>query len=629
MDKIEEFKNKIIKANELYRVGSPIMTDLEYDTLLEQYRDLVPVEEYNTFICTLHEKTGKIKLPYILGSLNKLKCQEPDTIIKFISKYAHDKLHVSAKIDGISACIVYKDGKLVHAATRGNGEFGESLDDKITFVKGIILELPEKLNVTIRGELVILKSDFENMDGSNPRNVCAGIMNRKVTSKEWNQNDLNKITFIPYTILGDEYTKEEQFKLLKSFGFQTAWNIIIDDSAYKILQKDKYGFADLLFKYATQELPYEIDGIVISNPSYKNENKYYPDAQVAVKTNTMSAETTLIDINWEGPSKNGIMFPVAVLEPISLGGAIISKATLNNLDYISNLNLKYGCKVKISKRGDIIPAVDSVISIPEYAKDIQLPNNCSCCGAELIRDGVHLRCMNKECRTQKIYQIEHFIKKMGVANASYKTLDNFGIDSYEKLLSFKANPKKLSEKKFIDELKNKIFNKSSIEIFTSLDIKDVGETLQQKIIDFYGWDNIKNPNFNFNCGLPTGIGEITLNKFKEAYIQNLYITNLFINDIRYSWTENLNKSIKTTNIKGSICFTGALSISRNDATKFAIDAGFEVKNSVTKGLTYLVTSDPNSGSSKNEKAKKYGTSVIDEKTFMNLIKNSEDTIMDF
>ena len=466
------------------------------------------------------------------------------------------------------------------------------------------------------------------MNGTNPRNVCAGIMNRKRTSKEWNELDLYKVSFIPYTVLGEEYTKEEQFQLLKDCGFNTAWHTIMQGYMYEILKKDPNALADLMFKYATQDLPYEIDGVVISDPTYRNEDKYYPDRQAAVKTNTMSAETTLIDVSWEGPSKNGVMFPVAVFEPTLLGGATITKATLNNLDYIADLGLKYGCRIRISKRGDIIPAVDAVVSTPEGAHDIEFPEECPCCGSKLVRDGVNMRCANPDCRAQKIYQVEHFIKKLGVMNASYKTLDNLGIDSYEKLLAFVPNPKKAIEKKLADELRNKVFTKSPIDIFCALDIRDVGETLQKKIIDYYGWDNVKDPGFGFHGNLPPGIGEITLGKFTEARLENLAIADRFVSDVRYSWRET-DMAPKTVAVKkGSVCFTGALSIPRGQAAKLAEAAGFEVKNAVSKGLTYLVTPDPNSGSSKNEKAKKYGTTVIDEAAFMKLVDVNESSVLD-
>ena len=627
----EDLKAEIIEANEHYRAGCQIMDDLSYDELLEQYKTLVQPEEYDSFIRTLHEKSGKVKLPYLLGSLTKLKCQEPESIAKFIAKYAPDRLHVSAKVDGISACLIYKDNKLVHAATRGDGEFGESLDDKIRFVKGVGLELPlpVKKDLAIRGELVILKKDFESMDGTNPRNVCAGIMNRKRTSKEWNEGDLYKITFIPYTVLGNEYTKAEQFQLLKDCGFQTAWNTTLQGYTYELLKKDPAALADLMFKYATQDLPYEIDGVVISDTTYRNEDKYYPNAQAAVKTNTMVAETTLIDVSWEGPSKDGIMFPVAVFEPTPLGGATITKATLNNLDYIDGLGLKYGCRIRISKRGDIIPAVDAVVSTPAGAKDIERPNECPCCGYELVRDGVHLRCTNPCCRVQNIYRVEHFIKKLVVMNVSFKTLENLGIDSYRKLVAFVPNKKYKVETNFAEELKTKVFTKSPVDIFCALNIRDLGETLQRKIVDFYGWENItKDPALFEFKGMPEGIGEITLNKFKDCYKENIEIVKMFTADNRYSFTGKVTEPKRKTAVKGSVCFTGALSIPRGDASKLAEAAGYEVKNSVTKGLTYLVTPDPNSGSSKNEKAKKYGTKVIDEAEFMKLVDLNAGSVMD-
>ena len=360
----EDLKAEIIEANEHYRAGRQIIDDFSYDELLEQYKTLVQPEEYDSFIRTLHEKSGKVKLPYLLGSLTKLKCQEPESIAKFVAKYAPDRLHVSAKIDGISACLIYKANKLVHAATRGDGEFGESLDDKIRFVNGVVpeLPLPVKKDLAIRGELVILKKDFESMDGTNPRNVCAGIMNRKRTSKEWNERDLYKVTFIPYTVLGDEYTKAEQFQLLKDCGFKTTWNITLQGYTYEILRKNPVELANIMFEYATQDLPYEIDGVVISDTTYRNEDRYYPNAQAAVKTNTLIATTKIIDISWEGPSKDGRFCPCAILEPVEIGGAIITKCTLNNIDFIEKMNIKYGADVEICKSGDIIPKILRVLS---------------------------------------------------------------------------------------------------------------------------------------------------------------------------------------------------------------------------------------------------------------------------
>ena len=189
------------------------------------------------------------------------------------------------------------------------------------------------------------------------------------------------------------------------------------------------------------------------------------------------------------------------------------------------------------------------MNVQELHDNYGAPLQCPSCGYDLIIDGVDLRCANPDCRAQKIYRIEHFIKKLGVMNASYKTLDNFGIDSYEKLLSFRPNPSKAMEKKLADELVNKVFRKSPEDIFAALNIRDLGEKIQKKIIGFYGWKNISDPSFGFEGGLPSGIGDITLSKFKDARLENLRVTDMFVKDIRYSWTESAEPVSKQVRVK--------------------------------------------------------------------------------
>lgn len=621
-----ELKSKILSANKAYRAGTAIMSDAEFDSLVEQYEKTVTAEEFNAFRDSLHEAKGKIRHSYVMGSLDKLKCEEPETIVAFVKRHVRSKLNVSAKVDGISCRLKYSGGKLVESATRGDGNYGEDLSEKIGYVKGIAHSIPYDGEVDIRGELVILKSDFEDLSGfANPRNACAGIMNRKKTSKEWNVDDIGHVTFVPYTVLGPEYTKAKQFELLEKWGFENvAWHRSFDMSCFK---KDE-DLISAMFEYATQDLPYEIDGVVISDDEYRNEDKYRPDAQAAVKTNQLVAETTLIDVVFEGPSKNGVFVPVAVLEPVEIGGSMIARATCHNLDFMDEKGLTYGCGVKIIKSGDIIPKIIEVTSALPNARKIELPTICACCGEELVRDGVNLVCKNRDCSDQKTYQVKSFIKKLGVMNASYKTLKNFGIDSYAKLLSFVPNKSYKSETKFCDELKTKVFTRSPIDLFCSLNMKDLGKTLQKKIVDFYGWDNIKAGTFS--GGLPEGIGQITIDKFKDCYLQNMEVVNAIVSDVRYSWkAEDVSVIKAKTAVKGSVCFTGSLNtMGRKEASELAVSAGFEVKSSVTKGLTYLVTNTPDSGSSKNVKAQKLGTKIITEDQFIELVSNQDGSVMD-
>lgn len=626
----DDIKNKIVSANSAYRSGTPIMSDQTFDDLCDEYQKLVSADEWNAFRDSLHEKAGKVKHPFIMGSLDKIKYEEPETVKQFIDKHC-PCLIASAKVDGISCRLHYEDGKLVSASTRGNGEFGEDITDKIKFVKCVPKVLgtgkfgDEYKNIDIRGELVILKNDFATMTGfANARNACAGIMNRK----DWNADDISKITFVAYTILGDKFTKEAQFAYLNSWGgFCIAWNKQF--RTYEFLHKTADEVAKTMFEYASQEFDYETDGLVLCNASYRNEAKYRPDECKAFKINQLVAETTIVDVVWEGPSKNGIMVPVAILEPVELGGATISRCSLYNCDFICKMKLMYGSRVKLMRSGDVIPKIVEVLeNNGKLLTVIEVPTECPICGSSLDFSGVNPKCINPLCEDKLLHQTVDFIKRLGVKSASEATLEKFNINKIPDLLTFRANPKYKTEVKLESELLAKVFSRSKQELLAAMPFEDLGETLINKIVDFYGYDNIEAGKPY--VGLPPGVGELTLQKFKDKILENLEYVNKFINDDRYNYlevTEDDSANIQKNGM--SVCFTGKLNtMSRSKASKLAEDNGFEVRGGVNKGLTYLVTNDPNSGSSKNRKAKELGTKVITEDEFLKLCNSSDSNLDD-
>ena len=358
-----ELKDKIASANAAYREGDAVMTDAEYDALLEQYQASVPKDEYEAFARTLHEAKGKVKHPFVMGSLTKYKYEQPETIDQFIDKYCDNGINVSAKVDGISCRLHYENGKLVSASTRGDGYQGEDLTDKIQYVKCVPKILgngkfaDEYKSIDIRGELVILKDDFAKMSGfANPRNACAGIMNRK----DFLLEDVSCVTFVAYTILGQQFEKDEQFALLEAWGgFKVAWHK--DYSSKYYFKVRSLSAADEFFALVQQDFEYEVDGLVVCDTKYKNEDKYKPDACMAFKTNQLTAVTRIIDIDWSEVSKDGFITPVAILEPVELGGSTICRATLHNLNTLKKLNIDFGDTIKIIKSGDIIPHIISVV----------------------------------------------------------------------------------------------------------------------------------------------------------------------------------------------------------------------------------------------------------------------------
>lgn len=364
---MNDIKQKVIEANKAYREGAPIMDDQSYDDLLESLKASMSEDEYEAFVSTLNEGSieknidGKVKHPFCLGSLDKLKAEEPEVVKKWLKENIKTSLSVSAKVDGISSRAEYRNGKLVSLTTRGDGYFGQDITSKAKYVKGLPKSIGfdgwENFTGSIRGELVIMREDFEGIKDKycNPRNACAGICNRKDGDKKFNEFEARLVSFVPYTILGDEYAKVDQFAYLENAGFDVAWNTL--------LNKDDIDdtIVDWLFKTAQDELPYETDGLVICDSEWRNEDKYRPDGCKAFKINQGVGVTTLIGIDWGTPSANGKFTPVGILDPIQLCGTTVKRVTLNNISYMEKMGIEIGKKLRIRKSGDIIPQVLEVL----------------------------------------------------------------------------------------------------------------------------------------------------------------------------------------------------------------------------------------------------------------------------
>ena len=618
-----DIKDQILEANKAYRLGQPIMTDQEFDTLVEKFQSQVTEEEFDEFRDSLNEgfidSGNKVKHKYVAGSLNKLKYEEPKNIKKFIGKAVKGKLHVSAKVDGLSGIAKYVGGKLVQLATRGDGSQGEDISDKGAYIKFLPQTISEKEELYVRGELVILTEDFKNVEGTASRNVVAGLINRK----DWSAKDIGNVSFIAYTVLGPKYTKSEQFKLLEADGFKTAWH---DELDAEIWQSED--IAEKLFDIANQGFEYEADGLVLSDTEYKNEDKYRPNLQAAFKTNLQTFETRLIDIDWGTPSKDGFLCPVASLEPVEVNGALIGKCTLHNLDFIAAKGVKIGSKVSIVRSGNVIPKLISVLESDENCVDVEYPKTCPCCGTKLIREGVNLRCTNKNCRDQVLFQVMYFIKKLDVKRCSTASLENFGIYTFDDLLAFKPEARLKMQTSLYSELLDKVFTRSKQELLAALNFKGIGETTINKLVDAFGYDNVSNKKFEGT--LPNGIQYLTFQKFLDGLDDNLAIVEKIAADSRYKGKVTAPKVSKQTNGM-SVCFTGKLNtMGRTEASKLAIAAGYEVLGSVSKKLTYLVTNNIESGSSKSRKAIELGTKIITEEEFLAMVKKNkaESDILD-
>lgn len=619
-NEISALELKISAANKAYRDGHPTMSDQAFDDLCDRYRSLVSAEVYSLFRDTLHEVAGKVKHPFVMGSLNKLKAEEPEEVLRFIKEHISTTLNISAKVDGISSRAHYEDGRLVSLTSRGDGYFGEDFTSKMVFIKGLPKQISLGGSVDVRGELVICDEDFANMSGyANARNACAGIMNRK----DWDKNDVSKISFVAYTVLGTVFNKSKQFTELEENGFNVAWHFDYTSAWY-----GNSDFIETLVKDASQDFGYDTDGLVLCDSTYRNEDKYRPDACEAFKINQQVATTRLLDVEWSGPSKDGFFVGVGIIDPVTLGGATIERVTLHNLDFIAKHNLMYGSVVKVLRSGDVIPKLIEVVENDSHCRPIELPSVCPACGATLVRDGINMRCVNHDCANQVIHRLVSFIKKLGVKSASNATLANFGITSFERLVLFIPDRSYKSQVKLYDELYAKVFSQSKEKLLCAMNFVGLSETLVGKIVGHYGIDAVMSADFGKNISegqLPNGVGQATIAAFLAGLPEAQRYVNLVVNDMRWHWTESDTKAFKTTAVsKGSICVTGSLKFgSRQKFLEFAKEHGYEPKSGVSKGLNYLINNDTTSNSSKNRKAKELGVKILSEDDFLKLVNDSE------
>lgn len=636
-----DLKTLIKHYNKLYREGKPVITDQQYDDLLDEYKLTVSIDEYNVFRESLFEEKGKIKHPYVMGSLSKLKAEDQTSIKDWIVKHnlQNTKFLVMAKIDGMSCRLHYHNGKFVSATTRGDGEFGEDVTDKVKTLVPSNIDL-QFGDVDIRGELVITKPNFEKIkqiDSSfkNPRNTVVGIINRKD-----DDSFLQYVSFYAYEIMGNivSYRHQQLVDLISVFSQANVVKFISDVEYSSFSNND---FALEVYSKLTNDCPYEIDGLVICPMEYVSENKRIPDKMVAFKTNAMAETTTLIDIDWGMPSKDGRMIPVAYIEPIELGGATISRVTCYNALWVKTSNLKYGSIVKVLKSGDIIPKIVEFVGEVSGAKPIDFPEVCPICGSQLAWKGVDLVCNNPNCLGKTSKHAEQFIKKLGVKNVSLKTLQKIGLTSIKDIVEF--NPENKWDKaitpsiiKFYEELSNILRHSSIKKLLSCCNFPGISDKIFDKI-----WENIPNEfvqalqraNAQTYSGviqdiralLPykniKGIGEASLGTFCKFLLPN-YELIMGVKDMPgYSPLKDSANLISSTG--ESICFTGNLeSMSRNIASEKAKEIGLTVVNGVNKNTTYLVMANPNSMTSKAKRAREFGTKILSEEDFLNMIKGN-------
>lgn len=609
-DHLRQIESKIVYYNDMYRKGTPVVSDQAFDALLEQFeRDADPAD-YTRVRESLFSNKGDIKHQYVIGSLRKTKAED-DSVTKWFLKNSIDKIMVVEKIDGMSIVLHYFEGNLVKAVSRGDGEYGKDYTDNLKIFSPTSLK--ENFTGQIRAEVLLPISALAKLNNSgydykNPRNAVTGII---TATKTPDVDALKLCTILAYQIMGSAKSKPEQYRDLTSFGFNIPKTMEKSNKITPHMTPDQLKY---VYECWSKESDYEIDGLVIHDLAYLDENQRLPDHTVAFKVNDLVATTKINGVEWN-MSRDKKMKPVMLIDPIDLGGATIKRATGNNVQWILDRQLRIGSVVTIEKAGDIIPKIIDVV--PLMTGRFEIPTDCPHCNTKLDRKGVDLICTNSVCNGAAVKQINMFLRNLGVEGVSEKTFENMGLTSISKLMSFYPRPNSHLENKLMDELFKNVFCKTKVELICALPFHGMSKKTVEGIMSHLGTKRVA----HINEVIP-GVSAARWKSFKSQFKDLVKWVEIITHDNR--WKPQVAKKVSnspiSTKLAGmSFCFTGKLeTMKRGEAEMFAKSNGAEVK-SVSNKLTYLVTNQPNSGSSKNKKAAQLGVQLITEKQFCELI----------
>lgn len=625
-DRIKELETKIFQARDDYYNGQPTVSDKIYDAWVDELRLLDPTNKAVTAIgspiAPSEWKKAKHQIP--MGSLDKVNTPEE------LSKWVDDtlekvdpdgKLLVTEKLDGISIELIYETGSLRQAITRGDGETGEDITVNVAKMGGVQSHLKEKFTGSLRGEIVMYRSTHKQWfsEKANPRNAASG------TAKRLDGQGVDKLNILFYQALGDADfdTEQTQFLWLVNQGLDTPnWWVV--DSADKV-NKHWRKYQD----ESRSKLDYDIDGLVIRIDNLEKQislgdKDLRPRGAIAFKFDNEARESIIQDIIWQ-VGNSGRITPVAVVDPVQLVGATVTRASLYNMAYIKELGLSVGATVLVARANDVIPRVEECIK--GTGKVAKPPTYCPECGGITRMDGENLVCTNtKHCRAQIIGRIKNWIKELNLLEWGdtlvEKLVDAKKVktvaDLYKLEVDDIANLDRLGEKtakKCLDILKNG--SDVPLEVFLgALSIPMIGQSTIKAIM-------------NAGCDTLEKFGQLGAAEFEQVPGVGPTKAKFLADGLRDNQKLILaildnGVTIKAKvegNLTGkSVCFTGAMKNKRPLLEKMAAEAGGDVKSSVGKGLTYLVIADPNSTSSKAQTARKLGTTLISEEEFLDMVK---------
>ena len=598
-----------LASQKYYSDEEPIISDQVYDIVLEVLQE----RDTNNKILTnigFKSSNDKIKLPYFMGSMNKIKTK--DGVKTWITKYNTDsKFVISDKLDGISA--LYRNNKLY---TRGNGEYGRDISGIIKY-----LNIPKIDNVVLRGELIISKDNFDKNRGeyTSARSMVNGLIALK-----YGNNLLSILDFVVFEVIEPKLSPYEQLEYIKQKGFKVPNYIKIDYIHIIDWKSDEDNFLKKTLTKFKKESNYDIDGIIVSHNILYPRISGNPKNSIAFKSNDYGKVTKVVDIEWS-VSKYGILIPRIRFEKLDLG-SMVEYCTGFSAKYIFNNCLGPGSKIRVILSGDVIPYIVEIIS-STYPK---MPN----VGYRWTDNKLHCILLEDDSELSK-KKILHFIKTIKIDYLSCGLISKLYEKGYTTISSILHIKKEELLK--IDGFKDTLSNKLIGAIHEVISKPIYLGLLMVASLEFdrgYGLKRVKKILDKYPSIMEDGITlEQLINidgfqiKTAKQFMDNFEGFKIFLNKLEleyYVKTEETNINVnKNPNIDGkNFVITGFRDL---DIIEYISNNGGTIQPDVNMKTDYLIVKDSDSQSSKLKKAKIMGVDIILKKDF-NLLKSNNKLI---
>lgn len=637
-------------AKEYYTQDNPTVSDSQYDQL---YRELVELEKQHPENILPNSPTHRVG-GLVLEGFEKYQHEYPlyslqdafskEELIAFDKRVKAEfptaAYMAELKIDGLSVSLTYVNGVLQVGATRGDGNIGENITENLKRVHDIPLHLDQSLDITVRGECYLPKESFEainiekrangEQEFANPRNAAAGTL-RQLNTGIVAKRKLATFLYQEASPTQKE-TQDDVLKELESYGFSVNHHRLISSSMEKI-----WDFIQTIEKDRVS-LPYDIDGIVIKVNSLAMQEELgftvkAPRWAIAYKFPAEEKEAEILSVDWT-VGRTGVVTPTANLTPVQLAGTTVSRATLHNVDYIAEKDIRIGDTVVVYKAGDIIPAVLNVVMSKRNQQEVMLiPKLCPSCGSELVHfEGeVALRCINPLCPNQIKERLAHF------ASRDAMNITGFGPSLVEKLfdahlIADVADIYRLSIENLLtlDGIKEKSATKiyhaiqsskenSAEKLLFGLGIRHVGSKASRLLLEEFGNLRQLSQASQESIASIDGLGGViakSLHTFFEKEEVDELLEELTSYNVNFNY---LGKRVSTdAQLSGlTVVLTGKLEkMTRNEAKEKLQNLGAKVTGSVSK-KTDLIVAGSDAGS-KLTKAQDLGITIQDEDWLLNL-----------